>query len=105
MRDCLQRGEAPYASHLLYAQDGILDDTIPEERALGIEAGLQWGAHAEATVVYCDRGISSGMQKGIERALKEGREIEWRWLYNPHGRGVRGSSWTPAAQATTQASA
>jgi hypothetical protein len=27
MRDSLLRGEAPLASHLLYTQDGILDDT------------------------------------------------------------------------------
>ena len=26
MRDCLLRGEAPYASHLLYTQPGVLDD-------------------------------------------------------------------------------
>lgn len=26
MADCLKRGEAPFASHLLYTQDGILDD-------------------------------------------------------------------------------
>ena len=31
MADCLARGEAPFASHLLYTQPGILDDDIPEE--------------------------------------------------------------------------
>jgi len=40
VKDCLKRGEAPIASHLLFTRRGILDDTIPEERALGIEAGL-----------------------------------------------------------------
>lgn len=38
--DSLRRSEAPIASHLLYTQ--VLDDKIPEERALGIEAGLAW---------------------------------------------------------------
>ena len=80
MRDCLRRGEAPFASHLLYAQDGILDDTIPEERTLGIEAGLAWGAVAEATVVYTDLGVSSGMEFGIARAKQEGRTVVWRTL-------------------------
>lgn len=80
MRDCLQRGEAPYASHLLYTQDGVLDDDIPDERALGIEAGLQWGAAASKTVVYTDLGISDGMQQGIERAKAQGRMIEYRSL-------------------------
>jgi len=43
LRDCLLRGEAPFASHLLYTQPGVLDDTLPDERACGIEAGLIWG--------------------------------------------------------------
>jgi hypothetical protein len=78
--DCLKRGEAPIASHLLYTQPGILDDTIPEERALGIEAGLLWGEKAEMTVVYVDRGISKGMTYGIERAHRAGRPVEHRSL-------------------------
>lgn len=80
MADCLHRGEAPLASHLLYTQPGILDDDVPGERDLGIEAGLIWGAQAEATVVYIDRGISRGMQFGIDRALKEGRPVHRRTL-------------------------
>jgi hypothetical protein len=80
LRDCLARDEAPLASHLLYTQPGVLDDDKPEERAWGIEAGLIWGAMAEATVVYTDRGISRGMQFGIERAEKEGRPVEYRSL-------------------------
>lgn len=83
MRDCLMRGDAPYASHLLYTQVGVLDDTKPEERSLGIEAGLLWGVNAEATVVYVDRGISRGMRMGIERAETEGRPVEYRWLEVP----------------------
>lgn len=82
VKDSLMRGEAPIASHLLYTQDGILDDTIPEERTLGIDAGLAWRAVAHGSVVYVDRGISSGMLYGIERAREAGREIEYRSL-NP----------------------
>ena len=44
MRDSLIRGEFPFASHLLYTQEGILDDTKPDERKLGIEAGFEWGS-------------------------------------------------------------
>lgn len=80
MRDCLQRGEAPFASHLLYTQAGILDDEISEERNLGIEAGLLWGAKADYTVVYTDLGISSGMRRGIACASLEGRPIFYRSL-------------------------
>jgi hypothetical protein len=76
----LSVGEAPIASHLLYTQPGILRDDVPGERAAGIEAGLAWGFVAEATVVYLDLGESSGMTKGIERAKKEWRRVERRFL-------------------------
>ena len=78
VRDSLRRGEAPFASHLFYTQ--FLDDDIPAERSLGIEAGLDIGSRADKTVVYIDRGISKGMELGIERAHKEGRPIEYRSL-------------------------
>lgn len=80
MRDCLDRGEAPFASHLLYTQEGILNDNKPAERELGIHAGLVWGSQAEATVVYTDLGISNGMKKGIRLAKEIGRPVEYRTL-------------------------
>lgn len=76
LKDCLDRDEAPFASHLLYTH--VLDDTNPEEREQGIEAGLAWGSVADATVVYTDYGISNGMKLGIERAESEGRTVEYR---------------------------
>ncbi|MBI2463070.1 MAG: hypothetical protein HYV65_02440 [Candidatus Spechtbacteria bacterium] len=81
LHDCLMRGEAPFASHLLYTQPGVLDDKITDEREIGIEAGLAWGSLAEATVVYTDYGISEGMKKGIDQALAEGRPVEYRNLF------------------------
>lgn len=80
LRDALLRGEAPLVSHLLYTQPGVLDDDNLSERVLGIEVGLAWGRHAEATVVYVDRGVSRGVQLGIERAYREGRPVEFRML-------------------------
>lgn len=80
MLDCFERGEAPFASHLLYTQDGVLDDNIPAQRAMGIEAGLVWGQSALKTVVYIDLGISIGMQQGILSAQKLNRPIEYRRL-------------------------
>lgn len=77
LRDSLLRGEAPLASHLLYTQPGVLDDTKPEERARGIAAGLSWIDHAQATVVYADRD-SPGMELGIVMAMKAGRTVEIR---------------------------
>jgi hypothetical protein len=76
MRDCLVRGDAPIASHLLYTQAGVLRDEVPEERALGIEAGLLWARSADASIVYVDLGLSRGMRQGIERAVIEDRLVE-----------------------------
>jgi len=79
--DCLQRGEAPFASHLLYTQVGVLDDQNPVERKRGMEAGWAWREAADAVVIYMDRGVSSGMQQAIDDAVVEGRVIEKRWIY------------------------
>ena len=82
MHDCLQRGEAPFASHLLYTQPNVLDDHIPEERKLGMEAGFAWGERAEVTVVYTDYGMSNGMKEGVKRAEAAGRPVEYRKLFH-----------------------
>jgi hypothetical protein len=82
MADCLARGEAPFASHALYTQIGVLDDTKPEERKLGITAGFAWGRHAELVVVYEDLGVTPGMKAGIERAEAMGQPVERRSLPN-----------------------
>jgi len=78
LRDSLLRGEAPIASHLLYTQPGVLDDGVLAQRTAGIEAGLAWRRVADASVVYTDRGISSGMQLGIEAARDAGLAVEFR---------------------------
>lgn len=78
VRDSLERGEAPIASHILYTQPGILRDGVPEERQWGIDAGLAWASVAEATVVYVDKGVSKGMQYGIENAKAANRPMEFR---------------------------
>lgn len=70
LADCLRRGETPFASHGLYTQPGVLDDNNPEERKLGIAAGFAWRWAADATVVYTDRGMTRGMQAGIDHAAQ-----------------------------------
>lgn len=76
--DSLRRGEAPIASHLLHTQ--VLDDLRPDERELGIEAGLAWYRVAEKCVVYEDFGISRGMAEGAARARSHGVPVEYRRL-------------------------
>jgi hypothetical protein len=78
LRDSLLRGEAPIASHLLYTQEGVLDDKVPEDRARGIAAGIDWYMVADLCVVYSDLGISSGMQRGIDRARDWNVPIKYR---------------------------
>lgn len=80
MRDCFLKGEAPYASHVIYAHPHFLDDFVATERALGMHAGFLWGDLAVKTIVYTDLGISTGMQMGIEHAKKVNRPIEYREL-------------------------
>lgn len=83
VRDSLRRGEAPIASHLLYTQEGILNDAVPKERAWGIAAGLEWIRVADATAVYYDLGISRGMIEGIIAAARAGYTIEFRSIPLP----------------------
>ena len=78
LHDCLMRGEAPFASHGLYTQ--CLDDTVPEERAMGIQAGFAFREVSDYTVVYEDLGISPGMQLGIDDAHKKTIPVKYRSL-------------------------
>ena len=80
MHDCLMRGEAPFASHALYTQQGVLNDEVPEQRRLGMDAGFSINSRMDATVVYTDLGMSEGMIEGIQQALDDGRIVEYRSL-------------------------
>lgn len=77
--DSLVRGEAPFASHLLYTQ--VLDDQLPEDRRRGIEAGLRAVEGFELTAVYLDWGLSEGMKIGVRRAGECCRPADYRFLY------------------------
>lgn len=92
MKDCLLRGEAPYASHALYTQPGVLDDLKPEERRLGISAGFAWSDAFEGTghgndvvlpliAFYADYGFSNRMNAALTRCQVDDRRYEIRYLY------------------------
>ncbi len=81
VKDSLLRGEAPIASHLLYTQPGILDDNIPDERNLGIAAGLAWKQVADKQVFYIDYGYSKGMEYAKLYAIENNIETEERKLF------------------------
>lgn len=83
LRDCLLRGEAPYASHALYTQPGVLDDTKPEEREHGIAAGFAWRGVAEITLFYVDLGWSRGMEEGLKHCTTN--NLPWGIRHLPQG--------------------
>lgn len=82
VRDSVLRGESPIASHLLFTQDGILNDNDPLERQIGIDAGLAWKTVADKHVFYIDYGYSKGMLYAKEQALKNNIPIEERKILN-----------------------
>jgi len=102
VRDCFDRGEHPFASHVFYPL--VLDDTVPKEREQGMRAGFAWAyaaacAHAYSArhaapsavrvtvkiAVYVDNGITDGMKKGIAKHEAAGLHFEYRKLYpEPH---------------------
>lgn len=79
LADSLNRGEAPFASHLLYTQ--VLDDNLPPDRAQGISAGLAYHNICDKVVFYLDHGMSSGMVAAWQNAINLGIRIEARYLY------------------------
>jgi hypothetical protein len=93
MYDCIHRGEAPYASHALYTQPGVLNDRDRSERKLGIDAGLVWKLSADATIVYTDLGVTEGMEKGMVYSKDHGQPIEFRRL---------GEGWDSVARFATE---
>ncbi len=80
IRDCLDRGESPFASHLLYTQKGVLDDSLPEERQRGIAAANGWLEVADYVAVYMDLGVTRGMLLGVVKAARLGKAFRLRWL-------------------------
>ena len=64
--DSIKRGEAPFASHLLYTQ--VLNDQNSEERATGLECEDAWLIKADLIAAYIDHNWSEGMQRTIRNA-------------------------------------
>jgi hypothetical protein len=99
VHDCFQRGEACFASHLLYTQPLILDDGDPEERRRGMQAGFAWAEKASHRVVYFDRGVTRGMVEGVIAGLKIGQLFETRSLFGKQWADAEGGAALMAAAA------
>lgn len=81
IRDCLRRGETPYASHQMLTD--ALDDNIPEQRELGISAGFAMRdllvSQGATVAFYIDHGMSSGMLRS-NKTLPRTAAITFRIL-------------------------
>ncbi len=82
LRDAIiTRKVNPYASHLLLTQ--ALDDEDFLERIMGIKLGTDMYRFATKCLVYADRGISRGMEKGIAIAQSHGIPVTMIYLDGP----------------------
>ena len=78
--DSLIRGEAPYASHVLFHHEDILDDNDIIGRILGMEVGSVWSAAGDLRAFYIDLGISQGMIAAKDEAERLGQPYVLRTL-------------------------
>jgi hypothetical protein len=67
MEYALRSGYAPFASHLLYTMP--LDDSVQEDRQLGIRAGLNY---AGERWFITDLGWSDGMRRALSACYDNG---------------------------------
>jgi len=73
-RYAVECGAAPVAPHLLFPQ--FLDDTVPAERELGMNMGLELLDNCSALWVMGDT-VSSGMKAEIEYAKQNHIPVEY----------------------------
>ena len=71
-KQALEQGVIPMAPHLLYPQ--FLEDSDPEQRSLGLRAGLELLARCDEMWVFGGE-ISPGMSREIQFAREHGIPI------------------------------
>lgn len=79
-RAVLLAGHAPFTPHLWYSTH--LDDTRPEQRAMGMAAGAAWLRVADEIWVYAadEFGCSAGMKKEIALAGQLSLPVRVVWM-------------------------
>lgn len=63
----------PFAPHLYFTQ--FLDDSDPEQRALGISLGLRFMELCDEVWVYVGDGVSEGMAREVAHARAIGKRV------------------------------
>jgi len=78
LHNSILRGEAPFASHLLYTQ--VLRDDDPDERERALKCDHAFLVKCGLVAVYCDLGITEGMELAISKASELNILIEIRYI-------------------------
>lgn len=72
-RHTYDRGEHPFASHLLYPR--FMNDNLPDERRDGIAFGYFFWQLADKIAFYTDYGWSNGMMGSLKIAVAGNRPV------------------------------
>lgn len=75
-RTVLMNGDCPVTPHLYMTL--CLDDSVEEERVIGLEAGMELLRRCNRVVVGTKYGISEGMAAEIQCAKDGGMRIEYK---------------------------
>lgn len=78
IKDSVQRGESPVASHLFYYD--VLNVKNPIERDIGLLSQLTWIPKCDIVVVYVDFGITPAMRVAINVAQLKSKKLEFRTI-------------------------
>lgn len=88
--DCLERGESPYASHLIITQVYAETDAL---RDIGLRAGDAYRAVSDVVALYVDLGVTDGMRRAEVAAAHRNIHTWTRMVTLPQveqPRGVEG---------------
>jgi hypothetical protein len=81
MHHCLQLGYSPYASHILFAASGALDDNDEKDRNFGMAAGYAFLSTCEVAFSFMDLGVSRGMRADLDAARRLTVRIDYVSLF------------------------
>lgn len=73
LRWCLDNRYTPYASHRMLTD--VLNDSVEQERELGITAGLAMASAINTVFVFVDYGLSDGMERAIDHHAQNGVKV------------------------------
>jgi hypothetical protein len=79
--DSIRRGEAPFASHLMYPRVMGHGDPDDKRREKGLEISDAWRLKADLIAFYLDYEWSAGMTRARFLAINNNIAMEERYLF------------------------